>query len=106
MDHSSKFYSIKLLFVVSLTEKRIVHNKQHLTLPENAAIPLLVISPNHGNVMYKWEKRVPSFFGEWKTIEVPPWTCLLYVNNATQYRCTVETSFITFDVKGLDMYSD
>ena len=38
--------------------------------------------------------------GDWETINVPPWTCLLYVTSANQYRCTVEASSVLFDVKG------
>lgn len=86
--------------VMSLTEKQLVHTKKHLTLIDNVAVPLLVISPNHGNVEYKWEKKVSSFLDEWKSIELPPWTCLLYATTATQYRCIVETSVVAFDVKG------
>ena len=76
-----------------------MHSKTSVELIENATTPLLVISPGHGNVKYKWEQKT-HFMGDWQTIEVPPWTCLLYVTSANQYRCTVETSSILFDVKG------
>lgn len=83
---------------LSFSETRLVHSETSLELAENGSVPLLVISPSHGNVKYKWEQRT-SFMGEWKMVKVPPWTCLLYVTLANQYRCTVETSTILFDVK-------
>ena len=87
-----------------LIEHRLIHSTQHLTLHENAATPLLVISPKHGSVEYKWKKKVSFLSNEWRTIEVPSWTCLLYVTTATQYRCTVESSMITFDVTSWSIY--
>ena len=80
-----------------LTESRIIHSSQQVIL-ENAVTPLLVVSPKHGSVEYKWERKVSFTSNEWKTIEVPSWTCLLYVTSAAQYRCTVELSTIIFDV--------
>ena len=66
---------------------------------EDSVASLLTISPNHGRVEYYWEKR--TYSNEWrKKLEVPPWTCLLYVTIPSQYRCTVEQSTVEFDVKG------
>ena len=76
-----------------------MHSKTSVELEKNATTPLLVISPGHGNMKYKWEQKT-CLMGDWQKIEVPPWTCLLYVTSANQYRCTVETSSVLFDVKG------
>ncbi|XP_065890569.1 uncharacterized protein [Dysidea avara] len=83
-----------------LKEKGVVHNKQYLTILENTSVPLVVISPNHGSVQYTWEQRLSYYLDQWKTIRVPPWTCVLYASTVGQYRCTVEAVTITFDVKG------
>lgn len=85
-----------------IAEKKIVHSKQLLTLQGNKPLPLLVISPNHGKVNYRWEQRF-SDLDEWKIFDVPLWTCLLYVECARQYRCTVEDKCVVFHVKGILM---
>ena len=69
---------------LSFSETRLVHSQTSLELAENGPLPLLVIFPNHGNVKYKWEQRT-CCIGEWEMVEVPPWTCLLYVMLANQY---------------------
>ena len=89
-----------LTLVLLHAEKKLVHSQLTLTLNETSAAPLLVISPNHGKVEYKWEKRVSSFMNEWKSIEVPPWTCLVYATTPAQYRCAVDSSAVVFNVKG------
>ena len=38
---------------------------------------------------------------KWNLIEVPYYTCLLFVDTARNYRCTVEGKTILFSVKGL-----
>lgn len=80
-----------------ITEKTVVHSKQLVTLQGNKPVPLLVISPNHGKVT---EQRF-SDVDNWKTFDVPLWTCLLYVEYARQYRCTVEDKCVVFHVKGI-----
>ena len=90
--------NMKSVMSLSFSETRLVHSETSLELAENASVPLLVISPSHGKVKYKWEQR-KSFMGDWEVVKVPHWTCLLYVTSANQYRCTVETSTIIFDVK-------
>ena len=62
-------------------------------------IPLLVISPGHGQVHYQWEKKCSTMV-EWENVAVPPTTCLLYVDTAQQYRCTVEGESVTFNLQG------
>ena len=47
---------------------------------------LLLLAPDHGHVTYKWERRNERA-GIWEPIEVPPYTCLLYVDQAGDYRC-------------------
>ena len=58
--------SLVLVYVTTfmciiLSEKRLVHSELSVTLPKDSAASLLVISPDHGKVEYKWEKRVSSF---------------------------------------------
>ena len=98
MDSSYKVVNT-IMVIISFIETRLVHSKTSVELAKNATAPLLVISPSHGNVNYNWEQKT-CLMGEWQTIKVPPWTCLLYVTSANQYRCTVGTSSILFDVKG------
>ena len=85
-------------FKLLVIEKRLVHSQLSATIMEDSVASLLTISPNHGRVEYYWEKR--TYSNEWKRLEVPPWTCLLYVTIPSQYRCTVEQSTVEFDVKG------
>jgi hypothetical protein len=67
--------------VFVFTEKRLVHSKTTLKL-EKSPQALLVISPNHGRVQYKWEwKR--AYMTDWKAVDVPSWTCLLYIDSST-----------------------
>lgn len=64
-------------------------------------IPLVVIVPNHGRAIYTWEKKPHD--GSWKKIDVPSYTCLLYVDTTMQYRCSVDDKTVVFDVKGTNM---
>ena len=85
-----------------IIEKRLVHTKTTIIMEEPCMwppIPLLVISPRHGQVHYQWEKKSCTMV-EWENVAVPPTTCLLYVDTAQQYRCTVEGESITFNVQG------
>ena len=52
----------------------------------NMFATLLLLAPDHGHVMYKWERRNERA-GIWEPIEVPPYTCLLYVDQTGDYRC-------------------
>ena len=63
-------------------------------------IPLLVISPEHGQVHYQWEKK-SSTMENWENVAVPPNTCLLYVDTAQQYKCTVDGKTVTFNLQGI-----
>ena len=50
---------------------------------------LLVLSPNHGkDVSYKWERQNAES-AMWEPIQVPVYTCLLFVNDPGDYRCIV-----------------
>lgn len=59
---------------------------------------LLVLAPNHGQVTYKCNART----GVWNPIEVPPHTCLLYVDQAGDYRCQMggQTFYFTILWRG------
>lgn len=63
---------------------------------------LLVLSPRHGSVHYKWERKV-YMHDEWSKVDVPGWTCLLYADTHGSYRCTVEDDVVHFCVKGMCM---
>ena len=91
-------------------EKRLVHSPLLITLEKPCMwppVPLLVISPAHGQVSYKWEKKsldwedtaVPSL--DWEDTAVPSFTCLLYVDTAQQYKCTVDGESVIFNVQGI-----
>ena len=36
----------------------------------------------------------------WEDVAVPPNTCLLYVDTAQQYKCTVDGKSVTFNLQG------
>ena len=75
----------------------IVHNKT--ADYQLASSPLLVLSPNHGRVVYKWEWK--SVYDEqWQLLDVPMYTCLLYPQRSGQYKCTVGSFETLFTVKG------
>ena len=61
------------------------------------SIPLLVLSPNHGEVTYFWEKKG---VGVWESLCAPSDTCILYTNSPGCYQCTVEEKVFEFEVKG------
>ena len=52
---------------------------------------LLVLSPKHGQISYIWEYRVDELT-YWETIAVPSHTCLLYVKDFGEYKCTIGDS--------------
>ena len=82
-----------------LAEKKLIHSLTTFTMDKSPAA-LLVVSPNHGTVAYQWQyKSICS--DVWTAINVPSYTCLLYVNTARKYRCMVDDKIILFDVKGL-----
>ena len=85
-----------------LTEKRLIHSSVTSIIEKSRVpLPLLVVSPNHGKVKYKWEYK-SRYNDKWTRVEAPPYTCLLIVDTPRQYRCTVDEfeEFILFDVKG------
>ena len=86
------------LSVHIIIEKRLIHSPVTPIL-KKSPIPLLVVSPNHGKVEYKWECK-SHYTEKWTKVEVPPYTCLLHVDTPCKYRCTVNEESITFDVKG------
>ena len=48
-----------------------------------------MLYPNHGSGMsYKWERRNAKS-SVWEPIHVPVYTCLLYVDDPGDYRCTL-----------------
>ena len=55
--------------------------------------PLVVIDPNHGTAIHIWEKKQPCD-SSWKKIDVPSYTCLLYVDTTMQYRCSVNDKIV------------
>ena len=65
---------------------------------EKPPTALLVVSPKHGETAYKWERK-RLYMDGWDNIDVPPYTCLLYVDVARQYRCTVEGRSVVFNVQ-------
>lgn len=76
----------------------IVHGKRKLSLMKTPT-PLFVLSPNHGKTEYLWERKGNRGL-EWTKIDVPSHTCLLYVDVAGEYKCTVESISINFHVQG------
>lgn len=66
---------------------------------EEGVVLLLLVSSKHGKVEYKWEKK-RRWMDDWNLMKVPSYTCLMYVDTAAQYRCTVENKTIEFNVKG------
>ena len=68
-------------------------------------MPLLVISPKHGRVSYMWERK--GFYAEkWESIKVPPYTSILYVDTAMEYKCTVDDTSVVFKVQGQIVHCD
>lgn len=51
----------------------------------------MVLSPRHGQVSYKWEYRIDDL-SPWQSIAMPAYTCLLYVKDSGEYKCTIEDS--------------
>ena len=82
---------------IQTTEKRVVHGERSLLL-NKTPVPLFAISPNHGKVEYRWEmKRFLS--PDWAPIDLPKWTCLLFVDEVGKYRCNFESTAIVFEVE-------
>ena len=65
-----------------------------------SAHPPLQLHPKvphpHGRLI-----RTIRYMDDWKNVDVPSWTYLLYVDTTGQYRCTVEDSTVLFHVQGL-----
>ena len=81
------------LSIVTKVPRTSNHQVLHSSNPHGV---LLVLSPNHGKrVSYKWEKRNAKST-VWESIQVPAYTCLLYVDDPGDYSCTVdeETSIL------------
>ena len=70
---------------------------QHMDPSFSKLIPLLLISPHHGNYCYQWEKKAKS---EWEAINVPSNTCVIYVQSCGNYKCTVAGELYSFEVRG------
>ena len=65
---------------------------KHQVLDEKCKYATLqVLSPKHGYVCYNWESRIDAQ-SLWETVAVPSHTCLLYVKDPGQYKCTVGDS--------------
>ena len=46
-----------------------------------------------------WERK--GFYAEkWESIKVPPYTSILYVDTAMEYKCTVDDTSVVFKVQG------
>ena len=93
-------------------EKVLVHSQTEIVMEKSCTwlpIPLVVIDPNHGTAIYTWEKKQPDD-NSWKN-DVPSHTCLLYVDNTVQYRCSVTMQYscsvdnkvVVFNVKGTNI---
>jgi len=81
----------------------LIHSPLFITLEKPCMwppVPLLVISPSHGQISYKWEKKSSSNM-DWEDMAIPPFTCLLYVDTAQQYKCTVDGESVIFNVQGI-----
>lgn len=85
--------------ILLLAENKLMHSLSVVSM-EKPPAALLVVSPNHGKAKYLWEYKY-SYQDKWNIIKVPSYTCLLYVDTARKYRCTVDGKTILFDVKGL-----
>ena len=79
-------------------EKKVVHimEKPCMWPP----MPLLVISPRHGQACYTWERKTGPHTEKWESINVPPYTAILYIDTAMQYRCTVDDTSVVINVQG------
>ena len=87
-------------------EKVLVHSKTDIIMEKSCMwppVPLVVIVPNHGRVVYTWEKKHPHD-SSWKKIDVPSYTCALHVDTTMQYRCSVDDKTVVFNVKGIYTY--
>lgn len=83
--------------IKTYAEKRVVHGQTSLVL-DSTPVPVFAISPNHGKVEYQWEKK-RVFSPNWAPIDVPKWTCILFVEELGSYRCTFENHSFVFEVK-------
>lgn len=86
-----------IAIIITHADNRVIlsENKQYL---DRKHASLLVVSPQHGNVIYTWEKIDSS--GNWVKVKVPVETCLLYAWSKGLYRCTVSGEFYNFEVSG------
>ena len=78
------------------TEKRPIRSRpQEVINSSTDYASLFVLSPDHGKVNYTWEKK-----GDWawEMIDIPPNTCIVYVNSSRRYRCSVGDDHYYFDV--------
>lgn len=64
----------------------------------NKFVSLIIISPDHENVQYQWEKENCT---EWETLSVPSNACVLYAKSCGKYRCTVGGEVYMFEVQGI-----
>ena len=64
----------------------------HQIFEESVSIKILCCT-----VLYQWQKKSCTM-EEWEDMAVPPNTCLLYVDTAQQYRCTVEEKSVAFNL--------
>ena len=62
---------------------------------------LLVVSPDHGRVIYQWEKKIML---DWVPVSVPSDTCLLYARDQGMYRCLVSDEVYNFEVTCTGMH--
>lgn len=80
---------------------KLVHSETLVKLLSTTTA-LLCISPSHGRVHYTWEKNV---FSAWEKMDLPPHTCLLFVERRGTYRCSVGDDTVTFKVIGMQINS-
>ena len=81
---------------VTITEKVLLHSTIMVVM-EKPPAALLVVPPKDGETAYKWERK-RLYIDGWDNIDVSPYACLLYVDEARQYRYTVEGRSVVFNV--------
>ena len=91
-------YVIIVIFLTKIIVTRITRTSKIQVLDTfNMFATLLLLAPDHGHVTYKWERR-NARAGVWELIDVPPFTCLLYVDQPGDYMCQMGGENFYFNV--------
>lgn len=83
-----------------IAERRVVLSERTQSLDNLKCAHLLVVSPDHGSVEYRWERKDVL---EWVHVKVPSDTCLLYARCQGMYRCLVAGDVYNFEVTSTGM---